>query len=75
MGRVKISFLSYKKNSPFTKYSQEQKASLPPIYVPLAISHEVLWFFNVGKETVKYFKCYCQSSQSNRLVSKEACGC
>lgn len=40
VGRVKISFISYKKNSPLCKVPAGAKASPPTIYAPLAISHE-----------------------------------
>lgn len=40
VGRVKISFISYKKNSPVARCLQEQRASPPTVYVLLAIFHE-----------------------------------
>ena len=40
VGRVRISFISYKKNSPLCKVLAGAKASPPTIYVLLTIPHE-----------------------------------
>lgn len=74
VGRVKISFISFKKNSPLARCRQRQKP-LFLLHVPLAASREALRLFNTGKGTVTYFKCNRQSSQNNRLISREESGC
>ena len=40
VGRVKISFISYKKNSPHCKVPAGARTPPPTMYVPLVISHE-----------------------------------
>lgn len=74
VGRVKISFISFKKNSPLARCRQRQKP-LFLLHVPLAASREALRLFNTGKGTVTYLKCNRQSSQNNRLISREESGC
>lgn len=50
VGRVKISFISYKKNSPLHKVTAGAEAASPSLYVPSAISRQGYTAFWCGKE-------------------------
>lgn len=49
VGRVRISFISYKKNRPLCKVPAGAEASPPTVYVPLTISHEGFIAFSCRK--------------------------